>query len=264
MSTISKESTKKDSPFAMAFRGRFFSLLSLAAVGAAILVPGSTSATDDTVDTKKTPPLQGQRAAYVLEALNLEERYAASVGLTSDELLDLLRSEDGMFLAGNGLLGYMEHAAPAATTAASLLPAPPLPSNFSAADAFNLNSQPQASTTIFLDFDGAEVRDELWNRTFGLETISAAPYDTDDDPSSFSATELADIVSVWQQVAADFSAFNVNVTTADPGPDALVRSDNSDSTYGTRLIITPTNWLAEQGGESWAGVAFLGIFRVRQ
>jgi hypothetical protein len=84
------------------------------------------------------------------------------------------------------------------------------------------SSKPGAPVTIYLDFDGDPAT------TWYTYTVPPTPaydvpvYDPNTgqlvrDPSSFSATELANINEIWQRVSEAFSPFNVNVTTVDPG-----------------------------------------------
>src|SRR5262245_42335430 len=80
----------------------------------------------------------------------------------------------------------------------------------SAVPAFS--SLPGAPATLYLDFDGHH--EFLWGTHFNVDTPA---YDTDGDPSSFSAAEQSAIQSIWQQVAEDYAPFNLNVTTVDPG-----------------------------------------------
>jgi hypothetical protein len=64
-----------------------------------------------------------------------------------------------------------------------------------------LNSLPGAHASIYLNFTGDG---------------SYLPFDTNGDPTTFSASELNDIKAIWQQVAENFAPFNINVTTVDP------------------------------------------------
>ena len=63
-----------------------------------------------------------------------------------------------------------------------------------------LNSYPSAPADIYLDFDGDA----------GTGTT---PYDTDGNPSDYSASEQADITECWRQMSIYYAMFNVNVTT---------------------------------------------------
>ncbi len=75
------------------------------------------------------------------------------------------------------------------------------------ADTFLLHSKPGSNRVVFLDFDGEVVENTAWteNYTSGA-AFTADPYDSDGIPSSFSATEINVVKSVWQRVAEDFAA----------------------------------------------------------
>ncbi len=125
-------------------------------------------------------------------------------------------------------------------------------------DTFSLHSQPGASRTIYLDFDGHALSDSAWEGYVGSDVI-APPFDTDGNPGSFSEAERLVIQEVWARVAEDFAPFAVDVTTQDPGRDALLRSDSSDAVYGMRVLFSPISDLAE-GFSSVSGLAYLGAF----
>ena len=82
---------------------------------------------------------------------------------------------------------------------------------------FKLHSYPGAKYRVFIDFDGGVVNGTAWNNTAGVDTLEAAPYDTDGKPGKFSAAELAAMKEIWQEVAEDYAPFKVDVTTEDPG-----------------------------------------------
>jgi PKD repeat protein len=97
----------------------------------------------------------------------------------------------------------------------------------------------------------------------------AAPWSADADKSSFSDSELRDIQAMWRQVAEDYAPFDINVTTEDPGIDALARSGSGDNEYGSRALITPntayvdTSYVSSSGkiyNCSCGGVAYVGVF----
>src|SRR6476620_5808821 len=74
-----------------------------------------------------------------------------------------------------------------------------------------LASRPGAPATLYLDFDGNVERQ--WGAHANVVTPA---YDTDGNPASFSAAELAAIREIWSRVAEDYAPFNVNVTTVAP------------------------------------------------
>lgn len=78
------------------------------------------------------------------------------------------------------------------------------------------------------------------------------PYDTDNNPGSFSATELSNIRAIWRWVAEDFAPFDIDVTTEDPSLTApesdWVRAAIGGSSY--------TYFKAGYGGIAYVNVAF--------
>ena len=91
----------------------------------------------------------------------------------------------------------------------------PIYTSVSESELFSLQSKPGASRTLYLDFDGAVIQGTAWNETHSR--LDAAPYNTDGNVSSFSASEIADMYEIWNVVADHFSPWDVNVTTIDPG-----------------------------------------------
>lgn len=92
-------------------------------------------------------------------------------------------------------------------------------------EAFKLHNRPPGSVhhTIFLDFRGCSVSNTYWNTATKKAVLQTQPFDMDGDPNTFSVQEQQAIVSIWQAVAQDFAAWAVDVTTEDPGVEALVR-----------------------------------------
>ncbi|QDS97020.1 zinc metalloprotease [Adhaeretor mobilis] len=75
-----------------------------------------------------------------------------------------------------------------------------------------LSSNPGASATIYLDFNGHS--EEMWGLRNDIETPK---FDIDNDLSGYSAAENLMMQNIWARVAEDFVPFNINVTTVDPG-----------------------------------------------
>src|SRR5688572_26067181 len=92
-----------------------------------------------------------------------------------------------------------------------------------------LSSLPGAAHTIYLDFDGHTVQGTEWNNYYNQSTLVAKPFDIDGTAASYSAAELARIEEAWQRVSEDFAPFHVNVTTVDPGVEALRKTSASDT-----------------------------------
>ncbi|HVT89389.1 MAG TPA: fibronectin type III domain-containing protein [Tepidisphaeraceae bacterium] len=106
-----------------------------------------------------------------------------------------------------------------------------------------LNSDEDATAQLYLDFNGAAPM------SWGSFTSAQTPaYDTDNDPSTFTAGELSNIQQIWARVAEIYSPFNINVTTVDPG--------NLTDRVTTRVIVGGDGaWYGAAGG-----VAYVGAF----
>ena len=120
------------------------------------------------------------------------------------------------------------------------------------ADTFKLETNPGATRTIYLDYDGHFSRNNAWDHS-----IRFPAFDRDGNPSSFSSSELIEIQLQFQNVAEDFAPFDVNVTTKDPGIGALTRAGLGDQRYGVRSVNTQ----ATGGfGSGIGGVAYVNSF----
>ncbi|MEZ5472294.1 MAG: hypothetical protein R3E90_10965 [Marinicella sp.] len=119
---------------------------------------------------------------------------------------------------------------------------------------FQLHSLPGANHTIYLDFDGHVTSGTPWNDNFtGGADFTTISWSQDGDPSTFNGSELNAIYLAWLSVSEDFMPFEVNVTTEDPGVDALVKSDAQDTQWGVRVVIGPEDWYPGSAG----GATFL-------
>jgi fibronectin type 3 domain-containing protein len=144
------------------------------------------------------------------------------------KLSDIICAPEGATGAGPlGLPAASAAPAPAAATPASTVPI--------------LDSRPDATAVIYLDFDGQTVRNTEWNSRQNIATITA-------QASALSETQINE---VWRSVAEDFSPFNISVTTS------ASRYAAAPGSRRIRVIITPTSaWWGADGG-----VAFIGSFR---
>lgn len=109
-------------------------------------------------------------------------------------------------------------------------------------DTFFLHSNPTATKTIYLDFDGNTTVGTSWNSSYLVTEIVSPAYDPDGNGASFTTNELQRIQRIWHRVAEDFSSFDVNVTTEDPGEAALVNTGGGDDEWGIRVVITVDNF----------------------
>ncbi|NLE37375.1 MAG: DUF1349 domain-containing protein, partial [Pirellulaceae bacterium] len=98
-----------------------------------------------------------------------------------------------------------------------------------------LHSDLSAPAAIYIDFDGDTTRGDY------------GPYDIDGNPSTFNATERANIVECWRQASAYFAMFNVDVTTN----KAVVTSGNP--------LQKPTAWMVMTPDIN-IGVSSVGVF----
>ena len=120
-------------------------------------------------------------------------------------------------------------------------------------DFLNLESNPGASKTLYMDFDGHHSVNDGWGHN-----ITFPPYNTAGGTGTFTDQEKSDIINHWREVVEDFAPYDINVTTKDPGTAALIRSNSSDQNYGIRCVMTQaTNGF----GNGIGGVAFLNSFR---
>ncbi|WRH68666.1 MAG: zinc-dependent metalloprotease family protein [Planktothrix sp. GU0601_MAG3] len=111
-----------------------------------------------------------------------------------------------------------------------LAPAPVVGATVPLASLPLLSSNPNATSKIFLDFNGHTTSGTDWNTDFtGGANIVTPAYSIDADTTTFSATEVANIEQIWKRVAEDYAPFNIDVTTIEPG--------NLNSAYNTRTVI---------------------------
>jgi Bacterial pre-peptidase C-terminal domain/Metallo-peptidase family M12B Reprolysin-like len=203
-------------------------------------------------------PMRGEEA---IAALGSQLSAAAGRNRVSVAKLQAhLRSDDEVWLDRKGKRFIVEATSPAqmaqiATANAGTAPLTAAAAPAPLANTFTLHSRASARHVIFLDFDGMTVTNTAWNQSYGASLV-AAPWDLDGIPASFSDTEKNTIQMIWQHVAADYAAFDVDVTTEDPGVDALSRTTSTDDFYGTRALITPSTPITC----GCAGIAYVGTF----
>lgn len=172
-------------------------------------------------------------------------------GFAAAQLQAMLRADPTLKADPRGGLAYFEQVAPGgvATPSAAVASAPP-----TTAPEFQLESLPGADKTIYLDFDGNVTEGTAWNSSYGITSIVNPPYNIDGDPTTWSATELQRIRDSWRVVAEDYAPYNVNVTTKDPGVEALRRTDSSDQQWGVRVVITQDTFAnCGCGGHAYIG-----------
>lgn len=179
---------------------------------------------------------------------------AAWYRMTPEKLSRILRHDDHAWLDEEGRLLYIDDfPEPSEITSTSetttLTDAAPYPLQ----DTFLLHSKPGSKRTIYLDFDGHTTNGNGWSSG----SINADPFDLDGVPNDFNTAEREAIQNIWRRVAEDFAPFDVDVTTEDPGSDALARTSSLDQNYGSRVVITRNNFGA---CTSCGGIAYVGVF----
>ena len=117
-----------------------------------------------------------------------------------------------------------------------------------------LHSRPSSPRKIYLDFNGHTTTGTVWNNQYSSFTTPV--WGRDGDPSTWSSVEAAAIQSAYASVAEDYAAFDVDVTTQDPGVEGLRRTSSTDAYYGIRVVVGPNNWLNVQN----SGYAQIGSF----
>jgi hypothetical protein len=212
------------------------------------------------------PPAPGShvlaRAEHGLAAVSaLADRLpavAAANGMSATRLSAVLEADHTAWVGPDGHLFYKEAAE---TVAQGSGPAAVPTATYPASQTFALHSLPTSTHTIFLDFDGATVSGTWWNANQGMPARFYTGFTLDSDPSTFTSGELAYIQTVWRIVAEKYAAFDVDVTTQDPGPAGYDRSSATDQTYGDHVVITDDTGAVDSAcGGSCSGVALVGTF----
>jgi hypothetical protein len=233
----------------------------LAGLGAAIAVLAGPVPSDSRAEP---PDWVGGRAAVSRLGGRLPA-VAARNSLSASKLRSNLLHDETLFVDTDNQLLYVDPPVPPAQRTRSERTQTRAVTDPSAA--LTLHSRPDSSRVIFLDFDGQMISGTGWNnKTSGA--CYADAYDTDANPTAFSAAELTAISGVWARVAEDYASMDVDVTTADPGVDAITRSSLGDTRYGMRVVVTRSLTLCPNGKSLYAslcaggcgGIAYVGVF----
>lgn len=197
---------------------------------------------------------------------NLQDT-AQNAGLTPDKLKKMLLQDETMRIDQNGRILYVDNTAmQVAETLANDVIKPsnvsgtsnsatavPIGSPAVLANTFLLHSKKGASKTIYLDFNGHSAQGTAWSGSI----ITAPAYDLTGNPGVFDDTERSNIIKIWNRVSEDYIPFDVDITTEAPSNDALLRTSATDTTYGTRVVITKTVINCGCGGVAYVGVVNL-------
>ncbi|HWJ10215.1 MAG TPA: zinc-dependent metalloprotease family protein [Nocardioides sp.] len=175
-------------------------------------------------------------------------------------------SEPGLVVTDDGTGFYVDEWGPppatptlAARTMTSQAMATELAS-YTTADAFTLHSNPGATRTIYLDFDGGSLLSTNSWLLQGLSTLLFPGWSTDGS-AAFSDAERTVVLEVWARMAEDFAPFDVDVTTQEPAAGGLFRSSAGDTTYGTRVAFSSgTSIQTALCKSGCGGIAWIGTF----
>ena len=183
---------------------------------------------------------------------------AERIDMTPVELRETLIEDSSARIDQCGALYFEEPVVPADSSGPQGAPLPQaavLPYS----STFTLHSRPGALRTIYLDFDGHRLEGTGWNESYndgaGWDLL---PYDSDGNGASFSNAEQDIIQDVWRRVSEDFAPFDIDVTTQDPGYDAIDRSSDDDTRYGTRAVVTDDAVIASLC--DCGGIAYIGVY----
>ena len=202
---------------------------------------------------KIDPSPNAKNGQEAIDSLGVKlPQVAGAYGLTADELKILFLTDPTLYVDSNGELFYADEPFPE-DLAASVAKQPGMDAApFDPSQTFLLHSLPGASHVIYLDFDGhTTVAGTSWN---GGASIVSPPYDIDGDPNTFNAAEIERIQISWQIVSEDYSPYDIDVTTEDPGSAALSYQGSGDIYYGTRVVVTDDTWAnCGCGGHAYIG-----------
>lgn len=222
--------------------------------------------------------LRGEAALTALGSRT--DAVARRNGLTTARLEHLLRTDPSAWVSPSGQIAFVD-AAPelAAVTAASGSTASGSTASsgstavagtaYPTSQTFTLHSRPGSPRTLFLDLDGATVSGTEWNSQYAMTSGAYPGWDSDGNPATFTTSEHAWMQEVWRQVAETYAAFDIDVTTQDPGAGGYTYSGSTDLTYGTRVVFTSSSTAAGQvcgvdpdtQTPNCIGVAFLDTFK---
>ena len=182
-------------------------------------------------------------------------RLAGINGLSLPEMRDLLR-DPTVQLTDDGRAYVVDPAAPGRVG-----PATPARGVAPLGQTFRLHSNPKARRTIFLDFDGTDVKGTAWNSQVGVKGGRHAGWDPANNGRGFTNREKRVVQSVWARVAEDYAPFAIDVTTQQPANARIDRSRRSDKVYGTRVLISESrNAHSRICDRQCGGVAFINVF----
>src|SRR5688572_32582971 len=180
---------------------------------------------------RKSEDLPPSRLRERIERLPARARERAVAWLsnshiTTEDLVALqVDGEGGIFYADEFKVAPAEQQAEPPVAQAAV-PVSPFPSDIL------FHSKRGAPNVLYLNFAGETVTGTSWNDSVGRTTIPAVAFSTDSDYSTFSDSEQLAIRRIWQRVAEDYAAFDIDVTTERP-PSFTTRTAHALITRST-------------------------------
>ncbi|MBL0749421.1 Ig-like domain repeat protein [Nocardioides baculatus] len=236
----------------LAVRAALPALSVLLGVGAGLPATAQTGGDRSTTDVRLDHPARGARAVRLLGS-DLDEA-AARNEMSAAALTDLLTSDPSAWVDNTGTVFFTDTTTPAPADEPVVAEAP-------LDQTFELHSKPGSTKTIYLDFDGGSASATGWHASYPTTPITQPAWDPAGNGAPFTSAELAAVQTVWEYVAEDYAPFDVDVTTADPGPAGIHRSGVLDAAYGSHVLITPSVGAQEAiCPTGCGGVAYIGVF----
>lgn len=135
----------------------------------------------------------------------------------------------------------------------------PLPA-FDLTQTFALHSRPGSNRVLYLDFNGHTLTGTGWND--GLDDpLQYKAFSIDNDPTTFNDAERRVIHQIWRRVAEDYAPFDIDVTTEDPGVNAIIDNGFGDPQVGVRALIGDNAAVIDENpNDGILGIARLGSF----
>lgn len=221
-------------------------------------VAANTPAPVATAETSKVKPVEGLpsswRTAASVSPLEVDS-YVRQEAMTTEDsatFRSACNHDHSLKFDGKGQALYacaMKIQVGPDTTPITSVPTYPL------AETFRLHSRPTATRKIYLDFDGHVTSGTPWNAAWrGGADFTTPPFSRDASPD-FSDAERAIVQETFRRVAEHFAPWNVDVTTEEPGVDALRKTSAGDLSYGIRVVIGP-----DVNATGAGGIAYLHSF----
>lgn len=211
------------------------------------------------------PSSYGQQSAVrAKDADPTRESLAANrMRVSLERFREIARKQPSLHVAPDGVLIYKCKRRPAGAAARvvgtdnSGFTAAPL---FPLAQTFALHSRPGSDRVLYLDFNGHILTGTGWNDGFDDPIVYKA-FSIDNDPTTFNDAERRAIQQIWRRVAEDYAPFDIDVTTEDPGVNAIIDNGFGDTQVGIRALIgDDAGAIGEDPNDGILGIAQVSSF----